>query len=87
MTVMSGGSNPSIPTFMPQLDPFVVCESSVSLLLFFWISIFLFVYILVPLVKLRFVIVSEKNSSDKAEKTSLPFYGKISKFNETLYSA
>jgi hypothetical protein len=69
---------------MPQLDPFVVCESSVSLLLFFWILTFLFVYILVPLVKLRFVIVSKKNTSDQIEKTCKPFYGNTFKFNDTF---
>lgn len=69
---------------MPQLDPFVVCESSVSLLLFFWTLIFLFVYILVPLIKLRFVIVSEKNSSHELEKTCTPFYGNTFKFNDTI---
>ena len=69
---------------MPQLDPFVVCESSVSLLLFFWILIFLFVYILVPLIKLRLVIVSEKNSSHESGETSLPFYGNTFKFNDTF---
>jgi hypothetical protein len=70
---------------MPQLDPFVVCESSVSLLLFFWTLIFLFVYILVPLIKLRFVIVSEKNSSQKLEETCTPFYGSAFKFNDTFF--
>jgi hypothetical protein len=70
---------------MPQLDPFVVCESSVSLLLFFWILTFLFVYILVPLIKLRFVIVSEKNTLDQVEETCTPFYGKTFKFNDTFF--
>jgi len=69
---------------MPQLDPFVVCESSVSLLLFFWTLIFLFVYILVPLVKLRFVIVSEKNALHQVEETCKPFYGNTFKFNDTF---
>jgi hypothetical protein len=72
---------------MPQLDPFVVCESSVSLLLFFWILTFLFVYILVPLIKLRFVIVSEKNTLDQVEETCTPFYGKTFKFNDTFFLA
>ena len=71
---------------MPQLDPFVVCESSISLLFFFWISIFLFVYILVPLIKLRFVIVSEKNSSHELlKKDLLPSYGSVNKFNDTFF--
>ena len=69
---------------MPQLDPFIVCENSVSLLLFFWIVLFLFVYILVPLVKLRFVIVSEKSSSQESAKISAPFYGNAFNFNDTF---
>lgn len=69
---------------MPQLDPFIVCESSVSLLLFFWVLIFLFVYVLVPLIKLRFVIVSEKSSSHESGKISVPFYGNAFKFNDTF---
>lgn len=70
---------------MPQLDPFVVCESSVSILLFFWTLIFLFVYILVPLIKLRFVIVSEKNALHQVKNICTPFYGNTFKFNDTFF--
>jgi hypothetical protein len=43
---------------MPQLDSFVFCESSVSILLFFWIITLLFVYILTPLMGIRSLLVS-----------------------------
>ena len=75
----------TVPNYnMPQLDPFVVCESSVSLLVFFWISIFLFVYILVPLIKLRFAIVNDKSSLHELNEKCKPFYGKTSNFNDTF---
>ena len=69
---------------MPQLDPFVVCESSVSLLVFFWILTFLFVYILVPLIKLRFAIVSDKNTLNNNQKINKPSYGKTYNFNDSF---
>ena len=75
----------TVPNYnMPQLDPFVVCESSVSLLVFFWISIFLFVYILVPLIKLRFAIVNDKSSLQQSNNICKTFYGKTSNFNDTF---
>ena len=69
---------------MPQLDPYIICQSSVSLLLFFWICVFLFIYILTPLIKLRFVLIDEKDVLQNLKEDSLPFYGKTSKFNDIL---
>lgn len=54
---------------MPQLDPCLVYENTILILLFFWITTFLFVYILGPYYDFRYrVACYYKNLGNPAEQ-------------------